>query len=231
VITKFIRKLNRMARPNHWLNFANFSFSQNGEDTMLINLFSKNKGGFFVDVGAHHPYRFSNTYLLYRRGWSGINIDALPGTKQLFDKHRPRDVTIEMGVSEVSSNLTYWSFKEPAYNTFDEELGHERAEAGISNLLGRITIPTRPLSEILAKRVRVGQTIDLLTVDVEGFDAQVLRSNDWNRFRPSVVLCEVLGTSFEEMATDEVYVYMSSVGYTLHSKLNSTAVFTQVEPK
>jgi hypothetical protein len=54
--------------------------------------------GFYIDVGAHHPFRYSNTHMLYRRGWRGINIDPIPGAKIAFDRFRPGDINLEMGV-------------------------------------------------------------------------------------------------------------------------------------
>jgi hypothetical protein len=61
-------------------------YSQEGEDLIASRLFPNQSTGFYVDIGAHHPTRFSNTYLLYTKGWRGINIDPLPGSKELFDK-------------------------------------------------------------------------------------------------------------------------------------------------
>ena len=110
MISRIVRKLIRTALPNHWISHFGITSSQNGEDVMIRGLFAGQRYGFFVDVGAHHPFRFSNTYLLYRAGWSGLNIDALPGTKRLFDRYRPRDITIEAGVATAEGVLEYWSF-------------------------------------------------------------------------------------------------------------------------
>ena len=76
-------------------------FSQNGEDLILNRLLENKSNGFFVDVGAHHPVRFSNTYLSYLNGWNGINIDAMPNSMMIFDKIRPRDINIEVGLKTV----------------------------------------------------------------------------------------------------------------------------------
>lgn len=225
MLFRVFRKINRTINSNSWMNFAQLTFSQNGEDVMLSNMFSRLRKGFFIDVGAHHPFRFSNTYFLYRRGWSGINIDALPGTKKLFEHYRPRDITIEIGVSDVPGSLTYWSFEEPAYKTFEQDLAEERSTTEVSRLVEKKSIQALPLRDILSDYIHGSQPIDFLTVDVEGFDLKVLRSNDWNRYRPRIVLCEVLGVQFHEITLDEVYVFMQSVGYSLQSKLNMTAVF------
>jgi hypothetical protein len=79
--------------------FGRITYSQEGEDMVLARLFEGlGRPGFYVDIGAHHPVRFSNTFYFYRRGWHGVNVDALPGTAMLFQRMRPRDKTIECGV-------------------------------------------------------------------------------------------------------------------------------------
>ena len=58
------------------------SYAQEGEDLILYRMiYGKIDKGFYVDVGAHHPKRFSNTYFFYRKGWRGINVEPMPGSK------------------------------------------------------------------------------------------------------------------------------------------------------
>ena len=96
-------------------------YSQNGEDLIINRFLNNKKKGFFVDVGAHHPIRFSNTFLFYKKGWSGINIDAMPGSMKYFNKYRPRDINIEMGVGIKKNRSIFYQFNEPALNTFDSK--------------------------------------------------------------------------------------------------------------
>src|SRR5690606_32490082 len=104
--------------------FETSSFSQEGEDRILARMFeaSPKTQGIYVDIGAHHPFRFSNTFLFYQRGWSGLNVDAMPGSMRLFREFRPRDRNRETGVAEVECRLGYHIFSEPALNTFSYEL-------------------------------------------------------------------------------------------------------------
>jgi hypothetical protein len=82
-----------------------------------------------------------------------------------------------------------------------------------------------PLSEILKQHLPKGRTIDFLTVDVEGFDLDVLRSNDWKHYRPSIVLVETFGASVDDLALDPVTGYMRSLGYVAYSKTVNTTLF------
>ena len=78
--------------------YAVKSYSQEGEDMVLYRIFEKQKSGFYVDIGAYHPKRFSNTYFFYKRGWRGINIEPNPEAIKLFKKYRVGDINLEMGV-------------------------------------------------------------------------------------------------------------------------------------
>ena len=214
--------------PNHWLNFFRLSFSQNGEDILLCEFFRNQTAGFYVDIGAHHPIRFSNTYQLYRKGWKGLNIDALPGTEKLFRAKRNRDITLEIGVASKLGELEYWMFREPAFNTFDPVLGQKRQSDGHSELVEKLRIPVRPLAEILHKYLGQKASIDLLTIDVEGLDLEVLKSNDWDVFRPKLVCVELLEVGYRTTGSDAVESFLVSKGYRLWSLLDKSAFFLRV---
>ena len=116
-----IDKLN-IIKNNYFDGFSLKSYSQEGEDMILRRLFEKQKTGFYVDVGAHHPKRFSNTFFFYKKGWSGINIDAMPNSMRLFNEIRPRDTNLEIPISDKKQKLKYYMFNEPALNGFSKEL-------------------------------------------------------------------------------------------------------------
>lgn len=202
----------------------NLSYGQNGEDLVLDRMLDRKNLGFYVDVGAHHPVRFSNTYLFYRRGWHGVNIDAQPGSMHLFRKHRPRDINIECGVGTHDESLAYFRFDEPALNTFSEE------EAKLKNappyrLLDSIIVRMRPLRDILAEVVPAGQAIDFMSIDVEGLDLDVLESNDWGRFRPAIILTEALRTNILELEQLPAVRLLAEFGYRAVAKAYDSLYF------
>ncbi len=226
---KLIRLINQ-ERINFFNRKGHRSYAQEGEDRVLSSLLFKLHGGkhiddgFYVDVGAHHPYRYSNTCFFYKQGWHGINIDAMPGSMASFEKNRPRDINLESGVGREARTLKFFVFNEPALNTFDESLAKARCNNDW-HIKATVEMPIVPLSEILTKHVLAGQRIDFFTVDVEGLDLDVLQSNDWEKFRPLVVLAETLGLSFEDLATDQLSLYLHSLGYIVYSKTVNTTFF------
>ena len=199
-------------------------YSQEGEDVILRRVFGDQKTGFYVDVGAHHPKRFSNTCYFYDKGWQGINIDALPGSMKVFQKFRPRDINLEIAISEKEQNLTYYMFNEPALNGFSKSISEGRQNEDYQ-IEKKISIPSFPLSKILDTHLPLNQKINFLSVDVEGLDLKVLASNDWEKYRPKVVLVEVLFSSLNKLESDPVYNYMVTQGYYLFAKLIHTCIF------
>lgn len=211
-----------------WLYSGERSFSQEGEDRILANLFRGKSSGFYVDVGAHHPYYLSNTHLFYQKGWRGLNIDANPECISIFQKKRKHDINVNSGVGATSAKLNFHNFEEPALSTFDEQLSLDRQNAG-RKLKEKIQIQVEPLEHLLEKYLPKNVQIDFMNVDVEGLDLQVLKSNDWTRFRPSVVLVECLDLDLENLSENETYRYMKSCGYRFSGRLVNTCIFIEIK--
>lgn len=203
------------------------SYSGEGEDMILKLLFDTagaDRRGFYVDVGAHDPHRFSNTHLFYRRGWRGINIDATPGSMRLFNKYRPGDVNIESGVGTAATTMQFYVFNEPAVNSFDAQLSRERHDAGPHRIEKVIDVPVAPLKDLIHGRIPSGVP-SFLTVDVEGVDLDVLQSNDWGAFRPDYVLAECYGATIEGAARSPISTFLASVGYEFVAKTVNTSFY------
>jgi FkbM family methyltransferase len=205
--------------------YAVKSYSQEGEDLILQRIFGERATGFYVDVGAHHPQRFSNTHTFYRAGWRGINIEPNPQAHGLFASMRPRDINLQLGVAGQSGRLTYHEFDDGALNTFDATLAQWRVANTPYRLLRTIEIPVERLEQILARHLPAGQRIDFLSVDAEGFDLAVLQSNDWLQYRPEWVLVEALDTSLEQALHGDVHTFLSKQGYELLAKTFNTLMF------
>jgi len=208
--------------------FARRCHSQKGEDTTLQREFGQRREGLCVDVGAHHPFRYSNTYLFYKKGWRGINIDATPGSMRGFEKYRPADINLEVAVSQTPGKLCFYLFDDPAYNTFDADAA-EKAKLAGAKLLEKANIASRPLKDILNEHLTENKKIDFLSVDVEGLDLEVLKSNDWICYKPEYVLVECLGITLPKLSEDKTYIYLNSLGYSIFAKTVNTVFFRRAE--
>jgi hypothetical protein len=101
-------------------NDVSLSYSQQAEDIVIIKYFNKKWGGCFVDIGAFHPKKYSNTHLLTKLGWTGINVEPNPDQFIFFLKKRKKDINLNIGISLKEDMLNYYSFNHPAVNTFDK---------------------------------------------------------------------------------------------------------------
>lgn len=178
-------------RTHKYYKYLNISFSQDGEDLILSQLFYGVSDGLFVDIGAHHPIHFSNTYKFYLLGWRGLNIDAMPGSMKEFDLIRPEDINLEIGISNDSKSLNFFIFEQSKVNTFSEQMANEHLNNG-GCLLSNVKVPTERIDRILEKNLKENTKIDFLSLDVEGLEFEVLTSNDWVKYRPKVILVESL---------------------------------------
>ena len=223
----FYKSLKNKLKNYYHHSFSMCSYSQEGEDLILNRLFEggqEKSTGFYIDIGAHHPFRFSNTYFFYRKGWSGINMDATPGSMKLFNKFRPRDINLEVAIFDEMLTLPYHIFREPALNTFSKELAVSYIAHG-EILDKEILIPTFPLSQILEDHIAPSQAIDFMNIDVEGHDFQALKSNNWQKYQPKFLLIESLGVDLADILKSQLVTYLEDKNYQFIAKTINTLFF------
>lgn len=217
--------MNKLMQP-YYQEFTKLSFSQEGEDLILDRLFGEKRNGFYIDIGAHHPYKYSNTFNFYLRGWRGINIDAMPGSMKLFDKTRKRDINIEAAIAAIDDTLSFHIFNDTALNTFHPEVAKRYSTISYFKLIEKRKITTQKLGDILEKHIDERQIIDFMSIDVEGYDLSVLMSNNWVKFRPNIILIEILDVDeIENAQQNEIYNFLLAKGYRLFSRTYNTFIF------
>lgn len=199
------------------------TFSQAGEDLIIRNFFyerlNAGKKGFFVDIGAFHPYKYSNTYYLYRGGWRGINIDARPNSMQLFKRLRPEDINLEIAISDKVGESKYYDFGDlsAGINTMSAEYIDKLGNT--DELRQSYNLKTRPLDSVFEEFIPEGTEIDFINIDIEGMEAQVLASNNWSKFRPKLIACEVYGFSLTEISHEPVSQLLLSNNYEIYARV------------
>ena len=200
-----------------WWRWRRESWSQFGEDVVLRTLFSGQNNGFYVDVGAFNPIRFSNSYLFYKAGWRGVCIEPNPRSHQMLERYRPRDINLRMAVASSEGELKL---------SVDEELSRILVDEEVEDF-DHVCVPSRPLADILVDYLPEGTNIDFINIDCEGRDADVLRSNDWGRFRPSVAVVE----DWSEQVPSEIDVLMEQYDYDFLLRLGLSKFFLAAEFK
>ena len=202
----------------------NFVAPQEGENILLERIFAKKNKGFYVDIGAHHPVRFSNTLNLYQKGWSGINIEPNEEPIKAFNKMRPEDINLNIAVSTIQNSCNYYKFKDPALNTTDIKIVKMRERQG-HKCIKKIIVPTQTLNQILSKYLKKKSVIDVLKIDVEGKELDVLKSNNWSKFIPKVIICEFINVDLGQLGKNRVYKFLKSKNYLLYCKLIQNGIF------
>lgn len=195
-------------------DYAVHSYSQCGEDAVVLRgIFGEMRDGFYVDVGAHHPFRFSNTAMFYERGWTGINIDIDERAISAFEQCRPNDINVLCGVALQEGYMNRHLFNEGAVNTLVDKVAEEYKLMPGREIIEQKPVSVRRLSSILDEYMPKGRRLDLLDVDVEGLDEEVIRSNDWSRYRPTVILVETHGVTFESLLRHPISRFLSEQDY------------------
>lgn len=170
------------------------SYAQNREDLIIASFFPDVKQGFYIDVGANHPLYHSVTKLFYDKGWRGINFEPNPMLLKQIEEHRPEDKNLAKGLGDkkgVFSLRIYHSrdglegISTLSKNMQDEHKKHEDEDnKSFTDLQIEVTTLADSLTEINTKHVH------FMKVDVEGFEYEVLKGNDWVRYRPELLCIE-----------------------------------------
>ncbi len=164
------------------------SFSQNGEDLVIDKLLNYKKTGFYVDIGAYDPYRFSNTYRFYKKGWRGINIEPNINNYKKFIIARSKDMNLNIGIGTKTGSLTFYIFFPDTLSTFSTKEALEYEKMGFKKIK-ELKVYVKRLDKVFLK-YRHKDKVDFLSIDTEGFEMEVLKSNNWKKFRPKIICIE-----------------------------------------
>jgi len=176
-------------------HYLNKSFSQNGEDLAIQRLMEDHPVGRYIDIGAHHPFRFSNTALLNLQGWVGTNVDPNPESFDEFPSVRPTDNNVCAALGSQNSVMPYYEFYETALNTFSEEMVKKHSIQGI--------FPTKVTqTQVIDSKQFLEQTFTpdtfFLSIDAEGMDIAILEDLDFKNFYPCWIVMENQYLSMQE---------------------------------
>lgn len=207
-----------------WMEFLRKSYSQKGEDIVIDRLLGSRRYGFYVDIGANDPDRFSNTKRFYDKGWSGINIEPDVNNFAKISAKRSRDINLNIGIGDAKGKMTFYKFIPDTLSTFSKEEADEYLEQGYK-LLNSEDVVVERLSDILDKYA-FGRKVDFMSMDTEGFDMQVLKSNDWKKFSPALICIESVahtmsGANNEKGDNHETYLKNNGYEKVFDNGLNS----------
>lgn len=213
--------------------FGGRTFAQHGDDLIVLCLFHSLgiEHPSFIDIGAHHPLNISNTALLYQRGSRGINVEPNPHLFAEFQKQRPRDVNLNIGVAPTAGTLTFYMIDDySGRNTFSRET----AEAFVAqnpqfSISKTAEIPVLPLNEIVSQNA-AGVFPDFLTIDVEGLDLPIIEAADFSRSKPKIICIEV-DNAKGAASKSAIHALLEEKGYICVMRAVSNLIFVEASLK
>ncbi len=183
------------------------SYSMEGEDLIISELTKNINNGFYVDAGCYHPIHLSNTYLLYKKNWSGINIDISKFSIKLFDYMRPNDVNINSAVADTEGEISYFYQKKLSQlSTTRREISTERMQG----LIKEKKIKSFKLNSLINNSKFKDRQIDFLNIDIEGADFEALKSLNYNIYKPKIICIEIIEKNIIESQT---YNFLKDLNY------------------
>lgn len=188
-------------------------YSQFGEDKILDEIIPKTqKNGFYVDVGAFHPIKHSNTYLLFCRGWFGINIDMEIDKINTFKLARSNDFNYLGAVSyKVKKVKIFRNQNFGVSSTINPDMIKKK------DIIDESYIETVTLDNIINNSPFKNKEIDLLNIDTEGNDFKVLKSLNLETYNPKIIIIETHLKKIDEIIKSDIYIYLIAKEYNLRS--------------
>lgn len=185
----------------YYKKYSNRSYSISNVDLIIDRLFRSIKNGIYIDVGCNHPIKYNNTYLLYKRGWNGINIDSDSTSIKEFKKFRKNDYNVNATVSDtVGIKELYKYHDRSALNTLSKELVDSRANKP-KNIIKKKTML---LNEIIEQSPFKNKKINLMSIDVEDHEYEVLKNFDFEKYKIDIIVSECLNIRLKKL---EIYNY------------------------
>jgi len=201
---------------------GNRFYGQTAEDAILSKLLSQ-VNGFYIDIGAGKPKSGSNTQIFYlRAGWHGILIDPIPRNARILRLLRPKDLVLESLVGSGKGPINFWEFDPYEYSTVVQSVADRVLLIDGVRLKSMAQRSIRSLEEITQNCEFFTPT--LLTIDCEGFDLEVLESNNWNRFRPTVICIEEWDFKFGT-AEGQIGAYLLNLNYQRFAFTGLSSIF------
>ena len=204
------------------------SYSGGGIDLIIEHYFRNKEKGVYIDVGAYHPVMGNNTFKLFNKGWSGINIDLDFHTIDIFNNFRPNDDNIISAVSDtIEKKELYFHHNRSAINTLEKNKGGKSKEIR--------EIQTNTLNNIIKNSQYKESEIDFVSIDVEGHEIKVINGFDLKKYSPKIVVIEYqdldmkkeefYNQNIEKIVNSNIYKHMINKGYVLVNWLHSDLVF------
>jgi len=223
----------------YYEKYSRKSYSLSNVDLVIERIFKKKDKGIFIDVGCNHPIKYNNTYLLYKKGWSGINIDLDTESINQFNKLRTRDINIQTLITSYDNEEKdlFFYHDRSAINTISKDLANSRKNQykDIRKLKGK------SLNTIIENSKFKNLKIDLLSIDIENYEYEALKNFNFQKYDIDMIVTEITDTSIknleifnlslENIVKTDLYNLLINNNYKLVNWVNADLIFVKKNSK
>ena len=222
-------------KKKYYEKYTKKSYSLSNVDLIIDRIFSKKNKGIYVDVGCNHPIKFNNTYILYKKGWSGLNIDVDKESIEQFNKLRKRDENVQSRVTskDDEEKELFFYHKRSAINTLSKDLAELRG----NNYKEIKRIKGKSLNYLIENSKLKNFKINLMSIDIENYEFEALKYFDFKKYNIDVIVTEITDSSIKDLETynlsrdrvvnTDVYKLLIKNNYRLINWINSDLIFIQ----
>ena len=223
----------------YYEKYSKKSYSLSNVDLIIERIFKKKDKGIFIDVGCNHPIKYNNTYLLYKKGWSGINIDLDNESINQFNKLRKRDINIQTLITSYDNEEKelFFYHDRSAINTISKDLANSRKKKykEIRKLKGK------SLNTIIENSKFKNSKIDLLSIDIENYEYEALKDFNFKKYNIDMIVTEITDTniknleifnfSLKNIVNTDLYKLLIKNNYKLVNWVNADLIFVKKTSK
>ena len=213
------------------IKYKKISYSFNAVDLIIDYIFKDKKIGFYLDIGCQHPVSNNNTYLLFKRGWNGINVDLDIKNIEIFNLSRPKDINLNLAISSsLSEQKLYFYHDISPINTLSKDVSSFQ-NAQVKEIKN---IKTITLNNLL-KNLDFNKHIDYMNIDVEGHELDIFKGFDLHLYKPSVISVEFLDLKMKQLEfknndlsriiNSDIYNLLTNNNYYLVNWLHADLIF------
>ena len=196
----------------YYQKYTKQSYSISNVDLIIDRLFSNIDRGYYIDVGCNHPIKYNNTYLLHKRGWSGINIDLDKTSIDQFNKLRKNDHNVQalVGSFDDEEKEIYFYHERSAINTLSKKLAEKRSTKP-REIIKRNTIS---LNKIIENSRYKNKKINVMSIDIENNEYEVLKNFSFNKYKVDVIVTEL-----HDLTQKNLEIYNQSIDFVINTNL------------
>lgn len=217
----------------YYEKYSKKSYSLSNVDLVIERIFRKKKKGIYIDVGCNHPIKHNNTYLLYKKGWRGINIDLDNESINEFNKLRKRDINIKTLITSYDDEEKdlYFYHERSAINTISSDL----AESRMNQHKEIKKIKGKSLNSVIANSKYKNAKIDLLSIDIENYEYEALKNFNFSTYNIDLIVTETNDTNIKSLETynlsldnimkTDLYKLLIKNNYKLINWVNADLIF------